>query len=149
MAAWSRGRRSAAEVRDGVSASPRSRRSRAGRRCDRRLVGMGTRSFVSCRRTARPQAVKRGEIWWARLPLPAGRRPVVLVSRDDAYAVRLKVTVAEISTVVRAIPTEVSLGRSDGMPRTCVINTDNLVTIAKTYLEAKIATLRDARVAEL
>jgi len=93
--------------------------------------------------------VKRGEIWWARLPLPAGRRPVVLVSRDDAYAVRLKVTVAEISTVVRAIPTEVSLGRSDGMPKACVINTDNLVTIAKTYLESKIGSLREARVAEL
>ena len=93
--------------------------------------------------------MRRGEIWWARLPLPAGRRPVVLVSRDDAYAVRLKVTVAEISTIVRAIPSEISLGRSDGMPKPCVINTDNLVTIAKTYLETKIVSLSPPRVDEL
>jgi len=63
--------------------------------------------------------------------------------------IMLKVTVAEVSTVVRAIPTEVSLGRSDGMPKACVINTDNLVTIAKTYLESKIVSLREARIAEL
>ena len=31
--------------------------------------------------------MKRGEIWWARLPPPTGRRPVALVSRDAAYAI--------------------------------------------------------------
>jgi mRNA interferase MazF len=93
--------------------------------------------------------VKRGEIWWAKLPLPAGRRPVVLVSRDDAYAVRTKITVAEVSTIVRAIPSEVPLGREDGLPRSCVINTDNLVTIPKALLESKLATLRPRRLVEL
>lgn len=91
----------------------------------------------------------RGEVWWARLPLPAGRRPVVLVSRDDAYAVRAKVTVAEVSTVVRAIQSEVALNRQDGMPKACVINTDNLVTIPKHLLETKLVTLSAERVAEL
>jgi mRNA-degrading endonuclease toxin of MazEF toxin-antitoxin module len=28
--------------------------------------------------------MKRGEIWWAELELPAGRRPVLLSSRDEA-----------------------------------------------------------------
>jgi mRNA interferase MazF len=93
--------------------------------------------------------MRRGEVWWARLPLPAGRRPVVLVSRGDAYAVRQKVTVAEVSTVVRAIPSEVALGRSDGMPKPCVINTDNLVTIPKALLESKIVSLDAERVGEL
>lgn len=93
--------------------------------------------------------MRRGEIWWARLPLPAGRRPVALVSRDDAYAVRQRVTVAEVSTVIRAIASEVALGRSDGMPKVCVINTDNLVTIDKTLLESKLVSLRAEKVAEL
>lgn len=93
--------------------------------------------------------MRRGEVWWANLPLPAGRRPVVLVSRDDAYAVRQKITVAEVSTVVRAIASEVSLGRRDGMPRPCVINTDNLVTIPKSLLETKLTSLGADRVAEL
>ena len=32
--------------------------------------------------------MKRGEIWWADLPPPVGRRPVLLLSRDRAYVVR-------------------------------------------------------------
>ena len=93
--------------------------------------------------------MRRGEVWWARLPLPAGRRPVVLISRDDAYVVRRKVTVAEVSTVVRAIPSEVALRKSDGMPRPCVINADNLVTIPKSLLESKIVSLGESLIEEL
>lgn len=32
--------------------------------------------------------MRRGEVWWADLPAPVGRRPVLLLSRDRAYAVR-------------------------------------------------------------
>jgi mRNA interferase MazF len=85
--------------------------------------------------------VRRGEIWWAKLPLPAGRRPVVLVSRDAAYAVRASVTVVEISTRQRGIASEVPLGTRDGLPRRCVANADNVVTIPKAWLDAPIATL--------
>jgi mRNA interferase MazF len=93
--------------------------------------------------------MKRGELWWARLDLPAGRRPVALVSRDAAYTVRQSITVAEVSTVVRVIPSEVALSKRDGMPRPCVINTDNLVTIPKTLLESHIASLSAAKLGEL
>lgn len=93
--------------------------------------------------------MNRGEVWWARLPPPAGRRPVVLVSRQSAYAVRERVTIAEVSTTVRAIPTEVHLGAKDGLPRKCVINTDNVVTLSKSYLEKKISLLRPEKIREL
>lgn len=93
--------------------------------------------------------MKRGEVWWAKLPLPAGRRPVVLVSRDAAYAVRSAVTVAEVSTVVRGIPTEVALGKRDGLPKKCVINADNLVTIPKTWLESRLTSLPTDKTAAL
>jgi mRNA interferase MazF len=83
--------------------------------------------------------VKRGEIWWARMPLPAGRRPVVLVSRDSSYTVRAAVTVVEVSRTIRAIPTEVPLGKREGLPQKCAANADNLVTIPKSWLEARIA----------
>ena len=95
------------------------------------------------------ESMRRGEIWWARLDLPAGRRPVVLVSRDAAYAIRQSITVAEISTVIRVIPSEVTLGRRDGMPRTCVINTDNLMTIPKALLESKLVSLSSTKADEL
>ena len=93
--------------------------------------------------------MRRGEIWWAKMPLPAGRRPVVLLSRDAAYAVRSAITVAEVSTVVRGIASEILLGARDGMPRKCVANTDNLVTIPKTWLESKLCDLRGAKLAAL
>jgi mRNA interferase MazF len=93
--------------------------------------------------------MRRGEIWWAQLALPAGRRPVALVSRDAAYLIRSSVTVAEVSTVVRAIPSEVVLGTRDGMPRPCVINTDNLVTIPRSLLESHITSLSKAKLEQL
>lgn len=93
--------------------------------------------------------MKRGEVWWARMPPPAGRRPVVLVSRDAAYAVRASVTVVEVSTTVRAIASEVALTKRDGLPRPCVANADNVVTVPKAWLETKIATLRPEKAAQL
>jgi mRNA interferase MazF len=86
--------------------------------------------------------VRRGEIWWARLPEPAGRRPVVLVCRDAAYAVRASVTVVEISRIVRGIASEVLLGTRDGLPQRCAANADTLVTIPKSWLQARIGLLR-------
>ena len=73
--------------------------------------------------------------------MPAGRRPVVLVSRDSAYAVRASVTVIEVSTSIRGIPTEIPLGKRDGLPKRCVANADSIVTIPKTWLESRIASL--------
>ncbi len=51
--------------------------------------------------------------------------------------------------MVRAIPTEVALGKRDGMPRPCVINTDNLVTIPRALLESHIASLTTLKLDQL
>ena len=48
--------------------------------------------------------MRRGEVWWADQPQPIGRRPVLLLSRDEAYNVRNAVTVAQITTTVRNLP---------------------------------------------
>lgn len=85
--------------------------------------------------------MKRGEIWWAKLPRPAGRRPVILLSRDEAYEVRRLVTVAPVTTRVRHIPVEVPLGPKDGMPRDCVANLDTVTTIPKDALRQRLAVL--------
>lgn len=93
--------------------------------------------------------MRRGEVWWADLPLPIGRRPVVLLSRDEAYAVRNAVTVAEITSTIRGIPVEVELGREDGLPKKCVVNLDTIVTIRKDLLIERIAILRDEKIEQL
>jgi mRNA interferase MazF len=89
--------------------------------------------------------LRRGEVWWANLPHPAGRRPVLLLSRNEAYLVRSLLTVAPISTRVRGIPVEVELGIEDGLPKRCAANLDSLVTIPKASLEKRLATLSEAK----
>jgi mRNA interferase MazF len=85
--------------------------------------------------------MRRGEIWWAELPAPAGRRPVVLLSRNEAYAVRELVTVAPVTTRIRGIPTEVPLGSGEGLPKACVVNLDTITTIPRRALTAAIGPL--------
>jgi mRNA interferase MazF len=85
--------------------------------------------------------MKRGEIWWAELDPPAGRRPVLLLSRDEAYSVRELITVAPVTTRMRHIPAEVPLGIEDGLPRLCVINLDTVTAIAKTSLRERMTIL--------
>ncbi len=85
--------------------------------------------------------MKRGEIWWAELEPPVGKRPVLLLSRDEAYSIRELITVAPVTTRVRHIPSEVPLGVEDGLPKPCVVNLDNITTIAKASLRDRLTTL--------
>ena len=93
--------------------------------------------------------MKRGEVWWAGLPAPIGKRPVVLLSRDEAYAVRNAVTVAEVTRTIRGIPVEVPLGLEDGLPKKCAANLDTIITIRKELLIERISLLRSEKIAEI
>lgn len=93
--------------------------------------------------------MKQYEIWWAELPPPAGRRAVLLLGRDDAYGVRNKFVAAEITTTNRDIPLEVRLGKAEGMPKSCVVNCDNLLTISKGHLAKRISRIPASRVGEV
>lgn len=85
--------------------------------------------------------MRRGEVWWAELPAPVGGRPVLLLSRDAAYRVRTSVTVGVVTRTIRSIPVEVPLGPEDGMGSRCVVNLDDILTVPKSCLIRRIATL--------
>jgi mRNA interferase MazF len=85
--------------------------------------------------------VRRGEIWWADLPAPFGRRPAVLVSRDAGYAVRMSVTLVPLTTRRRGIAVEVPLEPGDGVPRSCVANADNVLTVPTSRLLRRVGPL--------
>jgi len=93
--------------------------------------------------------VRRGEIWWAELDPPAGRRPVILLSRNEAYSVRLLVIVAPVTTRIRRIPSEVILRTDDGMPQDCVVNLDTITTIPKDCLRSRLVTLDAKKLKEI
>lgn len=93
--------------------------------------------------------MRRGEVWWAELPTPAGRRPVLLLSRNEAYSVRRLLTVAPLTTRIRNIPVEVRLDEGDGLPRECVVNLDSLVTIPRSRLTRPLTSLRPQKMHEV
>ena len=89
--------------------------------------------------------MRRGEVWWAEFPLPTGRRPVLMISRNDAYDVRSAVTAAQITRIIRNIPVEVGLDVTDGMPETCVVNLDTITTVSKARLDRQITALSEEK----
>ena len=93
--------------------------------------------------------MKRGEIWWAELEPPGGRRPVALLSRDDAYLVHSLVTIASVTTRVRNTSSEVALSQKEGLPRACVINLDVITTIPKNCLHEKFVALNPDKLREV
>lgn len=93
--------------------------------------------------------MKKHEIWWAELPEPIGRRPVLLLSRDQAYRILSRVIVSEVTTTVRRIPVEVPLGRDEGLPRAGVANLDNVHAVAISRLRSRIGRLAPSRAEEV
>ncbi len=93
--------------------------------------------------------MKRGDVWWAELDPPAGQRPVVLLSRNDAYTARSLVIVAPITTRIRHICSEVLLSTDDGMPQECVANLDTITTIPKDCLRYRMVTLKPQKLKQV
>ena len=93
--------------------------------------------------------MRQYEIWWAELPSPIGTRPVLLLTRDGAYAYLNRVLAVEVTSRVRGIPQEVALGAREGMPRPCVASFDNLRAVPKAALRERLGRVGPRRVPEL
>jgi mRNA interferase MazF len=90
--------------------------------------------------------MRRGEIWWAQLNAPIGRRPVLLLSRNESYAVRDLIILSPLTTNRRGLPTEVEVGPEDGLPKPSVVNLDVLTTESKRLLRQRITTLSPEKI---
>jgi mRNA interferase MazF len=96
-----------------------------------------------------PELLKQYELWWASLPKPAGRRPVLLLSRNEAYSYLNKFVAAEVTSTIRHIAVEVPLGRGEGLPSKCVANCDTIRTVARSALTKRIGQLSPRRHSEV
>lgn len=92
-----------------------------------------------------PPFLKQYDLWWASLPEPAGRRPVLLISRNDAYSYLNKFLAIEVTSTIRRIAVEVPLGRGEGLPAKCVANCDNIRTVPRSALTKRIGHLAPSR----
>jgi len=92
--------------------------------------------------------MRQYEIWWADIPAPVGRRPVLLLTRTPAYGYLNKVIVAEITTTIRGIPQEVPIGEAEGLALS-VVNFDNVHVVAKRLLASRVGALSADREKEV
>jgi mRNA interferase MazF len=88
--------------------------------------------------------VARGQVLWLELE-DEGRRPVVVLTRDEALPNLRNVVVALVTRTIRGIETEVEIGPGDGMPVACAVSLDNLRTVPQALLTEPITTLNAAK----
>ena len=93
--------------------------------------------------------MKRGEVWWPELPPPVGSRPVVILTRDAVLHSIGGIAVALVTRTVRQLPTEVVLGRREGLPVRCVVNLDNILTVPRQRLKRLMGALDAGKTNEL
>ena len=93
--------------------------------------------------------MKQFEIWWASFPEPVGRRPILLLGRSSAVPYLGRVLAAEVTTTVRAIPQEVTVGKREGLPQRSVANLDAIRTVPAARLTSRIGTLAFSRHVEV
>lgn len=92
--------------------------------------------------------VKRGEVWWYDHPR-VGRRPFLILTRDEAIPVLNQVLAVPATRTIREIPTEVVVGAADGMPSTCSLTLDNLTVIRPALCVERITRLSGGRMREV
>jgi len=91
----------------------------------------------------------RGEVWWCELP-DAGRRPVVVLSRDAAIPRLRRTLVAPCTTTIRGLPSEVVLSPDgDPVPRRCAVNLDSVESVAVGVLVDRLGRLTHDRMVEV
>lgn len=88
--------------------------------------------------------VARGEVWWYEDPR-AGRRPFLILTRDETIPVLNQVLAVPATQTVRGIPTEVELDRTDGMPAPCALAVDNTTLIRVSLCTERITRLPPER----
>lgn len=86
--------------------------------------------------------MKQGDVYWFTFKEPDKRRPILILTRTPAIRFLTGITIAPITTTIRAIPSEVVLTTADGLFEECAVNLDNIQTIAKAKLGGFITHLR-------
>ena len=105
-------------------------------------MASGRRRIVTDRPT-------RGEVWWSELPA-IGRRPAVVLSRDEAIRGLGRTMVAPCTTTIRGLPSEVVLEPDeDPVPRPSAVNLDSIESVSLSVLVERVGQLSDRRMRQI
>lgn len=84
--------------------------------------------------------VAQAELWLMETPNQK-RRPVLVVSRNEAIPVLNNVVVAPLTRTLRDIPTCIPVGSDDGIDHDSVATFDNLAAVPKSVLTTRLGQL--------
>lgn len=94
--------------------------------------------------------MKRGELWWASLPTPAGsgpgfRRPVVIIQANSFIQSQISTVIVVVITSNLSLehaPGNVRISKGDsGLSKPSVVNVSQLITIDRSVLTKRIGPL--------
>lgn len=91
----------------------------------------------------------RGEIWLLNLLSPDRRRPVLVLSRPSLLRVLHTATVAAITSTLRGVPTEVTVGLEEGLKQVSCVNLTNMFTVRKSELRHYVGSLNAQKMREV
>jgi mRNA interferase MazF len=80
---------------------------------------------------------RRGEVWYADVPGDK-RRPVLVLTRDPLGRLLHSVICAPVTSTIRGLSTEVSLGSEAGLAQESVANFDNTFLLDRTRLVRRL-----------
>lgn len=89
---------------------------------------------------------RRGEVWLAMLDK---RRPVVILTRDPLGRYLHSVVVGPVTTTVRGLTTEVTIGADDGVRVDSVVNLDNMQLLERSHLVRRVGRATDATMQQI
>jgi len=79
--------------------------------------------------------MKQGDVYWYTFRAPDKRRPVLILTRNSAIPYLTSITIAQITSTIRGVPSEVALTPADDeMFEECAVNAYNIQTIPKVHI---------------
>jgi mRNA interferase MazF len=90
---------------------------------------------------------RQGEVWWAEAK--DKRRPVLVITRNEAIPVLTWIVAAPVTRTVRSIATEVVLGPDEGLATDCAASFDNLPPVRRSLLTTRAGALAPSRHQEI
>ena len=93
--------------------------------------------------------IARGDVWTYEFKRPDKRRPVVVLTRDDAIGVLHDVMVAPITSTIRGAPSEVLVGPAEGLKHDSAVNLDHVQTVEQRRLLRQLGKLGAAKMRDV
>lgn len=95
------------------------------------------------------RVLSRGEVWWYRFKPPDKRRPVVILSRDEAIGALNTVLVAPVTSTIRDLPSQVVIGEREGLEHDSAISLDHVQCVEQSRLIGRLGRLSPAQLREV